>query len=91
MREEVRETEKEIMITTDRQLAWRCTHLRRRWAESGKIWRIQINSAHWSSLWLSEKMIKSLWGDGRQISGRYHARIISGYADLPEQLEISTL
>jgi|GEM_PF-6873284 len=79
------------LIDNDRQLAWRCTHLRRKWQENSVIWRIQINSAHWSSLWLSEQLIKSLRGDGRRISERYHARIISGYADLPEQLEITTL
>jgi len=75
-------------ITTYRQLTWWVTHLRRKWQESNLIWRIQVNTSHWSSLWLSEQLVESLRGDGRQISERYHARIIPGYVDLPDQLEI---
>lgn len=76
-------------IKTDRQLAWWLTRLRRRWyADDQYVWCIQVNTGHWSSLRLSDKMVRSLRGDGRQISSKYRARLTSAYADLPERLEI---
>lgn len=77
-------------ITTDRQLTWWITHLRRKQKhEYGIAWTIQYNTAHWSSIKLSEQMVRSLRGrEGRQISKQYFVRIISEYADLPQRLEI---
>lgn len=80
------------LITTDRQLVWWITHLRHKWCEDYQVyWYIQVNEGHWASLWLSDKMIESLRGDGRQISCRYCVRIISAYADLPRRLEVRWL
>jgi hypothetical protein len=76
------------MIETDRQLAWWITRCRRRWGEDGQVfWTVQVNTTHWSALWLSKTMLESLRAH-RQISKRYRVRIISRYADLPMRLEV---
>lgn len=59
------------MIRTDRQLAWWITYLKRKWREENQIfWTIQINTDHWSALWLSVGLRKSL-NTHRQISRKY--------------------
>jgi len=76
-------------IETDRQLAWWITRLRKLWKEEYQtFWTIQVNTEHWSSLWLSKEMLEGLRAP-RQISKRYRVRIISRYADLPMRLEVS--
>lgn len=76
------------IIETDRQLAWWITRCRRRWHEDDQVfWTVQINTGHWSALWLSEQMLKSL-NCHRQISGKYRVRVLGRYADLPQRLEV---
>lgn len=76
------------LITTDRQLAWWITHMRRKWREDDQlIWQVQVNTGHWSSLWLSQDMLRSLQTH-RQISHKYLARILGPYADLPRRLQV---
>ena len=78
------------IIKSDHQLAWWITRSRRKWHEDGQsIWTVQVNSGHWSSLWLSEEMLESL-RSYRQISAKYRARVLGAYADLPRRLEVVT-
>lgn len=80
-------------ICTFQQLSWWITHLRTRWNEmQSSIWTIQINSSHWSSLRISERLLKQLpRGNHQQISKHYKVRLLNAYADLPMRLEVELL
>ena len=78
-------------IKTDRQLAWWITRCRRKWREDGQlIWTVQVNTGHWSALWLSEDLLRSL-RSYRQISAKYCVRILGAYTDLPRRLEAKVI
>jgi len=75
-------------ITTDQQLAWWLTRCRNKWRETSCYWTIQVNTSHWSALWVSDRLLESLRTDGRQISRRYHCRYHGPGSLMPAQLHI---